>query len=230
MLVFIAPIAAASGLIYLYDGSLGRTPDQQGYFVYQAVAIPPPVQATQTLTIGGVILDTTPITTDYAGYYSPVGILPTLNRTTGYTLCFTTQVLSENHLNNDRAGFSFIILSSDSIGLELGFWENEIWAQEGGSSQLFTHAEGITFTTTSLVSYQLAVISNTYRLATSGTPILSGSLRNYSAFGAPYTSTNFLFLGDNTSSARAKIKLTEVFIATGPGCNSLFLPIIIKTP
>ena len=128
MLAFIAPIAAASGLTYLYDGSLGSTPDQQG-FIYQTFPPPPFVSATQTVSAGGVVLDTTPLITDYAGYFSRSNLMPALDRATGYTVCFTTQVLSEDHSDSDRngdsrddrAGFSLTILSSDSIGLELGF-------------------------------------------------------------------------------------------------------------
>ncbi|GAB4446986.1 MAG: hypothetical protein Fur0044_43020 [Anaerolineae bacterium] len=227
----------ATALYTLYDGSLGTTPDQQDYFTYQAIAL----FATQTITTGGTILNTLPFTDDYAGYVKS-NQTPILDRTSGYTINFTTQVFSESHSNDtnsdgidDRAGFSVTVLSSDSEGIELGFWTNQIWAQEDDTNDpndLLTHAEGVTFTTTSLTSYSLAILSNTYTLSANGSPILSGSLRNYSAFippsglPNPYTSTNFIFLGDNSSSARARIKLAAVSISTTVTTN--YLPVILK--
>jgi hypothetical protein len=54
----------ATALYTLYDGSLGTTPDQQGYFTYLTFAL----FATQTITTGGTTLNTLPFTDDYAGY------------------------------------------------------------------------------------------------------------------------------------------------------------------
>jgi hypothetical protein len=228
----------ATALYTLYDGSLGTTPDQQG-FTYLALAF----AATQTLTTGGTILNTMPITNEQAGYFNRPAQTPLLDRTLGYTVNFTVQVISENHTGSDRnsdgiddrAGFSVIVLSNDSKGIELGFWQNQIWAQEDGPSQppLFTHAEGITFTTTTaLMPYHLAIFSNTYTLSTNGISILTGSLRDYTAFGGfPYNSTNFIFLGDNTASARASIKLAAVSVstaATSTITTSNYLPVILR--
>jgi hypothetical protein len=226
----------ATALYTLYDGSLGTTPDQQGFF-YQAIALTPPVLATQTITNGGTILDTMPDQFDLAGYYNRSTSMPILYRTSGYTVNFTLQVISETHANNNRAGFSITVLGHDSEGIELGFWENQIWAQEDGAAEppsgtLFTHAEGVTLTTLSLVSYRLEVLSNTYTLYATNSPILSGSLRNYSAFipppgfPNPYTSTNAIFLSDNTPLARTRIKLAAVSVNTNS--TSLYLPVILK--
>jgi hypothetical protein len=231
-----AELIQATALYTLYDGSLGNLPEDQGFFIYLTFNFPGPPAATQTATSNGVILDSMTATTDYAGYVRDPNEMPTiLDRTSGYTVSFTVQITSEAHTNSDRAGFSLTVLSSDSDGIELGFWTNEIWAQDDDSNDpndLLTHAEGVTFTTTSLTPYSLAIFSNTYTLSTNGNPILSGTLRNYSAFnpplGAPnpYTSTNFISLGDNTSSARARIKLAAVSISTAP--TTTYLPMILK--
>jgi hypothetical protein len=230
----------ATALYTLYDGSLGTTPDQQGNFIYLAFAL----FATQTVTMGGTILNTLPFTDDFAGYVKSNQI-PTLDRTSGYTVNFTTQVFSESHAGSDRnsdgiddrAGFSVTVLSSDSEGIELGFWTDQIWVQDddtNGMNNLLTHAEGVTFTTTSLTPYSLAILSNTYTLSANGAPILSGSLRNYSAFVPPlgfpnpYTSTNFISLGDNSSSARAQIKLAAVSVSTAAITTTNYLPVILK--
>ncbi|MBD2087076.1 DUF4347 domain-containing protein [Trichocoleus sp. ST-U3] len=235
-----APIIGAS--VIKYDGSLNTTPDDQE-FTYIPFGI-----ATQSASGGATTLDTTTTPDSYAGY-SPKSV-PTLDRATGYTVNFTAQVLSENHTTStadkngdgiaDRAGFSIIVLSSDKKGIELGFWNNEIWAQEDGTTQanpsanpsasnnqlLFTHAEGATFdTTTGLIPYQLTVLGDTYTLSTGGTTILSGKLRNYTAWVGvgpidPYETPNFIFFGDGTTSASAKVKLSDVSITT----NSSFAP------
>ncbi len=54
-------------------------------------------------------------------------------------------------------------------------------------------------------------MGDSYTLA-SGGHILSGPLRDYSTSGWPYTTPNFLFLGDDTSSAGAQIRLALVAI------------------
>jgi uncharacterized repeat protein (TIGR01451 family) len=178
---------------------------------------PAPVSATQTFSNGVTILDTTPVQSDQAGYFASAPL--TLDRETGYAIRFAVRVISETHASNDRAGFSVIALSSDTQGIELGFWKDEVWAQEGGSSpNLFTHAESATFDTTAgLVPYQLDVLGNMYALSVNSTLLLSGTLRDYTAFaGFPdvYETPNLLFLGDDTSAAQAMIELESVSIIT----------------
>ena len=101
-------------------------------------------------------------------------------------------------------------------GIELGFWANEIWAQ--ADSPLFTHAEGVAFDPTlAMTSYALAIQGTTYALSANGTPILSGSLRNYSSFGFPYNVPDFLFIGDDTGSANGSFELSRVELLPEPG-------------
>jgi hypothetical protein len=115
----------------------------------------------------------------------------------------------------------------------LGFWENEIWAQEGGISQPFTHAEGVVFTTTTgLIEYRLSVMGSSYALAANGSTVLSGLLRDYTLAPPPplnpYTTPNLIFLGDDTSSAQAILKLAAVSVVDAPPF-SVYLPLIFKT-
>ena len=140
---------------------------------------------------------------------------PILDRNTGFELSFRAALLNEGHSSNDRAGFSVILLSSDLYGIELGFWSSQIWAQ--ADTPLFQHAESANTSTTSSQNYQLHVLGSQYTLLQSGNTVLSGSLRNYSAFsgpGGPYGLNNFLFLGDNTSSASADLLLGPVSLQT----------------
>jgi hypothetical protein len=211
------PVAAAETMetVVLYDGSLGTLPGAQG-FAYVAY----PSGPTQTISNGGTILDTTAANSYYAGYFTQSALMPTLDHTAGYTVTFTARVLAETHASNDRAGFSIIVLGDDDggtetvQGIELAFWEGEIWAQE--DDPLFTHGEGVAFATTTTTSYELAILDSAYTLYGDGTAILAGPIRDYTAFSGfpdPYETPNFLFLGDDTSSARARLKLDYVAVA-----------------
>jgi len=200
----------------LYDSNLGTLPSQQN-FSYQAIGLPP--QATQTYSAPVTVLNTANQLSDYAGYTVTQAAMPTLNRSAGFQLSLDLRVISENHNgDNDRAGFSLILLSEDLYGLEMAFWENEIWVQESNGAQLFTHAEGVPYdTTAALTTYELTMIGNTYLLAANGAPLLSGNLRQYTDWVSPvdpYEQPNQLFLGDDTSSAGAEVWLGDVAITT----------------
>jgi hypothetical protein len=157
-----------------------------------------------------------------------------LDRAKGYTISFDAQVIAEAHNNNNRAGFSVIAIGSDKKGIELGFWPNEVWAQADGieppGSGLFTHAEGAAFDTTAgLTAYQLKVKGDTYTLSVGGAPILNGGVRDYSAFNGfpdPYETPNFLFLGDDTTSAAGTIRLS--YVAAAVTANKLYLPLVVR--
>jgi hypothetical protein len=226
------PIALAATIV-LYDGELNTgTPDTQG-FVYLTYPLTN-AQATQAFTTPVTLLDTTPQMSDYAGYFANPPLYPPLDRATGYQVLFTVQIMTETHTSTNRAGFSLLVESSDKRGIELGFWANEIWAQEGGSSRPFTHAEGASFTTTTdLIVYRLSVLGDSYTLAANGSTMLAGSLRDYTVAPPPplplnpYTTANLIFLGDDTSAAQARIKLRSVVVINAPPFN-VYLPQISK--
>jgi hypothetical protein len=220
---------AATVPIVLYDGALGNKPNDQGWtFLVTAGSTTPSFSGSATT------LDTSSSKGTSAGYFAAKGgflgstaPVPTLDRAIGYTVAFTVQVELEDHAGSDkngdgtedRAGFSLIVLSSDKRGIELGFWKDRIWVQEGGSGNtLFTQAEGAPFDTQSArMPYVLTVQDDSYTLSSNGATILSGNLRDYSAFNGfpdPYETPNLIFLGDDTSSASAKIGLA--YVAVGP--------------
>ena len=213
-----APVVGTNAV--LYDGALGGTPDSQ-QFTYIDASFG---AAGNTASGGVTTLDTTSANGISAGYfrnYPADSGWPTLSRATGYTIKFSAQLVSESHANNNRAGFSVIALSSDLQGIEIGFWEDEIWAQHDDTTgSLFTHAEGVIPTssiTNTLVPYELTILGDRYSLSISHTEVLTGPLRDYTAFaGFPdvYESPNFIFLGDNTTSAQAEVQISTVSVIT----------------
>jgi hypothetical protein len=179
----------------LFDTSLGSLPNAQGHLFFGDQGI------SQTLTGQAVDLDSTGGGDNGRGGYTNFGFPPVLDRSNGVNLDFDLQVISEDHsASSNRSGFSIIVLTSDLQGIELGFWENEVWAQKGD----FTQGEGASFNTTSaLTSYSLQILGSSYSLFADGLS-LSGQLRDYSsnniAVGGVkiYAIANHIFIGDVT--------------------------------
>ncbi|MFT4560505.1 MAG: hypothetical protein ACI9BW_000239 [Gammaproteobacteria bacterium] len=202
-------LSAYAAQVSLYDASQGNLPAQQGSLVFANFG------TSETLAPAGVDLDSAPLDSNRGGY---TAVLTSLNRNTGVNLDFALQIQSESHLGNaNRAGFSTILLTNDNFGIELGFWENTIFAQDAS----FTSAESISFDTTgALTSFSLQILGSDYSLVANGLPILGGSLRDYSTsgvivFGIPiYQISNYLFLGDDTQSAQAQVTLGDISITT----------------
>ena len=196
----------------LYDGSLGTLPGAQGWLYAD-----PSTLATQVPSGSGVTFSTTANNIIQAGYTRADNVL---DATAGYTLRFDVQINSEAHVSNDRAGFSAIVVSSDtSRSLELGFWSDRIFAQT--DTPLFTHGEETSGhnPAAGVIRYDLTVTGSTYELFADSSSILTGAMRDYTAFAGfpdPYETPNLIFLGDDTTSANASIHLTHVSIVPEP--------------
>jgi len=121
-----APSAGGKTLV-LYDAASGTVPDTPllNFTDFPPGAAPP------TYSNGVTVFDTTLSGREtYAGWTSNRAItpeFPVLDRIAGFQVDFTLQVEMESHGNHNRSGFSLIILSEDARGIELAFWENEIW-------------------------------------------------------------------------------------------------------
>jgi hypothetical protein len=170
---------------------------------------------------GSVIYPTVPINSSF----------PILERQAGYNLSFTAKMDSQtnNGMNGPlRAGFNLLVISSDQMGIEIGFrnpnTQNQtpdIFSQDNASfnaiGEINSDLGGIlnNFTT-----YDLQVSGDQYRLSTGSTLLLNGNLRNYSSsvgFGsAVYRTPNFLFLGDNTTSAGGTTQLQSLNVTNVP--------------
>jgi hypothetical protein len=217
----------------LYDGSSGTSPQSQGWLSYFSVSNPFGSFATVTQNPTSVTVNTNATNSIYAGYSnytalgSPVsGSFPLLDRNVGFSLRFTVQVNSQTNdgpNGANRAGLSIILLAQDNRGIELGFWENEIFAQD--DDPLFVKAESASFNTTAgNIEYELVIFDSAYQLfkVGAGVAILTGSLRDYSAWPGspplpnPYTIGSYLFVGDNTTSARASFTLSNLTLVPEP--------------
>lgn len=203
---------AFGALVVLYDGS--GLPSSQPWLGFAGLG----GVSQQTSVAGGVNLQTDlAVSAGYSNYLLPNfpknGAFPSLNSNLGFELAFTLAVNAENHTSPDRAGFSAIILGSDRKGIELGFWSNEVWAQ--ASTPLFQHAEGVAFDTSLRRDYRIQIMNNSYTLFDGASVLLTGATRDYTAFNSfPYTQSNFLFLGDDTSRGAADITLGRVTLQT----------------
>ncbi|MBP1464604.1 hypothetical protein EYB53_002665 [Candidatus Chloroploca sp. M-50] len=227
----------------LYDGTReGEKPDDQGFFSYQAATRQPPLAADTLYEAGGTTMRSLTQLADYAGYIGFLAEPQILTRTVGYTLTMTVELLAETHASPDRAGFSLLILDNASWGVELAFWEDQIWAQNDGirdPGPLFTRGETVPFTPMLRpFTYTLAVQGDQYRLIADATTILTGPLRRYepvlsieNPLRLIYYQSNLIFLGDNTSAAGANVRLHYValdnaLLSSTPAASRLFIPLL----
>ncbi|NJO80434.1 MAG: calcium-binding protein [Cyanobacteria bacterium RM1_2_2] len=212
--------AVILGATSLYNARLGTAPASQGWLAFANV-----VGATETATSNGAILNTTLSNSIYAGYSNfngatPVNFnFPILDNEAGYSISFNLQMLAESRTNQSRAGFSIIAISNDQTkAIELGFQQlspttGRIFAQAPN----FTAAESIAYNTNLDTDYTLKVAGSQYKLLADGTEILTGELRDYSSFSGfpdPYETPNFIFLGDDTTSAQGWFNLSQVVVQT----------------
>ncbi len=239
-----APPAWGAGT--LYDASVGTFPESQGWRY-----VPDPNAGPVSRSVGGGVatLDTSAARGDRAGYPSrlpTIGgfefpnhpLIGSLDRTVGFTVRIDGRVVSEgrnarddnNDGLDDRAGFSVLVVTSDLRAIELGFFEDRVWAQDDdldGPGELFTQAEGAAIDTTVARTWEVSVGGEIYRVFADGAPVLGGRLRDYTSAGglagAVYSTADLIFWGDNTGSADS---VSEVSLVTltgapveGPACT-----------
>jgi hypothetical protein len=217
----------AANAVILYDGSLGTAPDAQPWLVYDGLG-----SAAHTTSGPVTALDTTSSLGNEAGYsnYQPTSLttaslkntaFPTLDPSLGFDLTFTAELQSESHSSNDRGGFDVILLDKNHVGVELDFWTTQVWAQNVG----FTHGEGTTGfdPTSTLHNYDLHIADGNYTLSADGSAILTGVTRDYSAGGLPYTLGDYVFFGDDTTSAAAAVEFSQIAVVPEPGGVALLI-------
>jgi len=189
--------AQSASAVVLFDGSLGTSPSIQG-LSYAAF----PSGSYETVNPTNTQVDTSSNNAIQAGYSTTS--VP-LNRAVGFDVRVDVQIVAQStgFTNANRSGFSLIALDGQARGIEIAFTEASIFAQN--SSPLFVAAETVARDNTAMSRFDLQVRGETWTLLADNTSVLTGPVRDYSAFaGFPdvYETPNFLFIGDNTTSAR----------------------------
>ena len=197
----------------LYDAWLGTSPEQQGWvYLTNQFQQSTAVRFTEN---GSHILDTTANQRELAGYFGNIQQPILLERNQGFSIQLNLQVIEEYHASNYRAGFSVIILSNDALGLELAFWENEIWVYD----EQFQRAERFSINTTKqLRLYSIEFLEDEYTIYIDNQIALQGPVRDYSDnplppnYPAIYSVPNFIFFGNNTSRASSKTLISQIVV------------------
>jgi len=234
-------ISEKAGAISLYNGS--GLPASQGSLAPGALQNSgSPTSVSETSVAGGVQLNTAANSAEYSGYsnYNPLSSTyfnpaifqsSTLNQATGYTITFTvslSNVFDGSSPAAPRAAFSVIAVSSDKKGIEIGFRPTAIFSQSASfGTESETSLSLISIDTSISKDYTLTVFNDTYSLSlsSSGTSIINGALKNYVFNPAssdpplpfnPYTTSSFLFFGDDTGKASGTFTLGNVTLDTTP--------------
>ena len=208
--------------VILYNGSLGD-PTSQTYLTYATDA----GSAQYIVGPSSITMNSTSLAAIHSGFadYNTLGTtlqnssMPALDRAAGFSVSVTMRTISETHSSLNRAGFSLIALSSDHQGIEVAFWQGEVWAQNTNFTKSATE-DAIFDTTAALTTYTIAVQGAGYTLTENGTPLFSGAVRDYSASGAipnVYALNNFIFFGDDTTSAAGSNEVSNLTLTPEPG-------------
>lgn len=195
----------------LWDADRGSAPSEQGwnYLAFGGPAVTRQVD-------GALELDTTSVAAIQAGLFR---LSPTpLDRKRGFVLEIELALLQESHLRTDRAGLSLIVLDQEARGIELAFHPETLFAQ--AAEPLFARGEEAGWPGgPERHRITLTMRGDGYRLHVDEAPVLEGPLRAYWEFAGvfdPYETPNLLFLGDDTTSAAARIRLWKVRLAEAP--------------
>ena len=237
-LSILATNSAQAFSVTLYNGS--GNPEEQGYLAPGALnSSGLPVDFQGTVVTDGIEVDSNANEAEYSGYSNHVpnpsapsqlvlvnSEFPNLEQDSGYSIFFTVTLDTQNDFSDpadNRSAFSITVIGNQNEGIELGFDSEQIFAQDSD----FNRQETSSFTTSNPNNYELKVNSSGYQLLANGeaTPILNGSLRTYNFNPAasepplpfnPYTTENFLFLGDNTGQAYGNFTLGAVSVSSVP--------------
>lgn len=168
---------------------------------------------------------------------------PELDPTAGFRVDFSARVQGEDSEDN-RSGFSFIVLGNDARGVEISF-EGKT---DGDSSDDFLFAQQPEFNSetaerttpglfdiTQTQNYSLTILGETYTLAVNNVERLSGTVKEYVFDPAiaeppllvnPYRIENLLFFGDDTDTGTSIYTLGAIDVtllgaptATGVGIS-----------
>ena len=202
------PLTAAAATQTLYNAALNSLPSAQGWSVLAIGAA-----ASESVAGGLYTLDTTGAG---VGIYGNARISATpLDTAAGFTLSFSLKVLAESHTDSSRAGYSVLVVGADPTrAVEIAFWTDHVWTYDYSGG--FVHGADASFATGAMHNYSLAVAGQQYQLSADGNLLLSGALKDYTPGGAPYTTPNFIFFGDDTSRGVSVTQVGSVALTPVP--------------
>ena len=206
----IFPLAASA--LVLFDPAVGM-PAAQGWV--------PLIDATPGAA--GLLADRYTLDTRGAGVslhgHARIAPVP-LDPAGGYIVDFRARIVAETHASDNRAGFSMLFVGSNTAqSIEIGFWNGEVWAYDYvvGSSDRFVKGPSTAWNTgIALSDYRLRVQDGAFSLWSGGSLLIGGPLQDYTAQGAPYTVSNFVFFGDNTSRGSASVEVGTISLLPIP--------------
>ncbi|WP_310427403.1 PEP-CTERM sorting domain-containing protein [Chamaesiphon sp. VAR_48_metabat_135_sub] len=215
----------------LYDGSSGVTPDNSPYLDFRAIGVASQIASGGVTTLN--TFDPNPLLSEFtfAGYgnRSNAGTLltSTLDNSAGYTLSFKIKINSQTNTGANgpnRAGFSVLVLGSDKKGVEIGFRDSDIFAQNSSFNAINATEQKSNIRTgilDTLTTYDLKVTGSGYTLTIGSNPnqSFSGLLKDYSAAAITpltqvYNTADVIFFGDNTTSAGASVDIQNITLNT----------------
>jgi hypothetical protein len=226
-------IAAAAQAVVVYDGAVNTLgPTQSGYLTYAAF----PLANYLTLQLGSTRLTTSGNAGISAGWsnYTLTGApvnsgFPVLNPAQGFALEFNLQILAaavSTEKVDDRGGFSVILLGSDKKGVEIAFQSNRLFALKLDASDLFVGDMTKVATVDTSVGqlYRLAISGSTFTLSSGSSTLLSGDTYDYTPWvqttlgvADPYDLANYMFLGDDTTSASSTSVISYIAVPEPSG-------------
>ena len=233
--------------INLYDAALAALPNAQGWLSFGNSFL-----GSQTRIPNGVLLSTLPELAAAVGFSNAnvSALLPTLlpnllnpafpqlDPVRGFALDFRLRMLDELHTATNRAGFSAILqglgTGTTPLGIELGFWRDRVASLLGGDAPLQTVGAWVGgLDLSQSTTFSLRIADQTFYLMAGDRLLLSGPVQDYSKAVVspllpfnPYKLANFIFLGDNTTSAGANVELGDMSLRQArPGSNNADLMI-----
>lgn len=210
--------------ITLYDAALAALPNAQSWLAYGSSLLANP-NPSPSRSSAGTLLSSLPSLAGLAGFSNVAALVPTLvnpgfpslDPSRGFVFHFRLDLQEELHQVDNRAGFSVILLGDGPrpLGIELGFHRDAIFSLLGGATPLQVLGEQVGgLALNRPVDFSLRILDQSYYLLADNRLLLSGALQDYTAARVnpllpfnPYTLPNFLFLGDNTTSAGSRVEL-----------------------
>ena len=251
--LWLATQPAYAAVTVLYDHALGGTPTAQGWLAGARTGGSETVTPVGTLldTTAANSIYAGYSNYDFGIQIAPPDVFPTsfknplfpvLDRAAGFTLTITVQLgglVNDGPNGPNRGGFNVTLLGADREGIEIGFQPGRIFAQDGvpfvagettASAGQNPASLDVPALMAAMTTYDLTIHGERYTLATAGQSLLAGDVRDYtsaSGFGTSvYRTGSFLFVGDDTTSARGQLLLRNVVLAMPvpePGTLLLFL-------